>query len=129
MLTHADIYVGMFSKLIPTVVETYKDTFPELEAKQQLIMEVVREEEESFEKMLVGGIKYFKDVSASMAAAKQTVVSGSKASKLSTSKASTLSTLRSAKFMTCVIEWFGAILPRRALCVSICTFVLVKQVN
>jgi alanyl-tRNA synthetase len=90
MLTYADTYVGIFSKLIPTVVETYKDTFPELEAKQQLIMEVVREEEESFEKMLVGGIKYFKDVSASMAAAKQTVVSGSKASKLSTSKASTL---------------------------------------
>jgi alanyl-tRNA synthetase len=67
---------GFFSKLIPTVVETYKDTFPELKTKKDLIIEVVKEEEEAFEKMLVGGIKYFNDVSAAMEADKQTVVSG-----------------------------------------------------
>ena len=67
---------GFFSKLIPTVVETYKETFPELEAKQDFIIEIIKEEEESFEKMLVGGIKYFNEVSASMRQDKATVVSG-----------------------------------------------------
>ena len=36
----------------------------------------MKEEEESFEKMLVGGIKYFNDVSTNMQTSKQTVVSG-----------------------------------------------------
>jgi len=67
---------GFFSKLIPTVVETYKDTFPELETKQDFIVEIVKEEEESFEKMLVGGIKYFNEVSTTMLKSEEKMVSG-----------------------------------------------------
>ena len=58
------------------MVATYKDTFPELAAKEAFIIEVVKEEEESFEKMLVGGIKYFNEVSEAMEREKRQAVSG-----------------------------------------------------
>jgi alanyl-tRNA synthetase len=53
---------GFFTKLIPTVVESFGPVFPELVAKQALITETIKEEEQAFEKMLVGGIKYLNEL-------------------------------------------------------------------
>ena len=42
-------------------------------------METLAEEEESFEKMLAGGIKYFNDLSDTLAKEKKTTVTGESA--------------------------------------------------
>jgi hypothetical protein len=39
---------GFFAPLVPVVVATMKDVFPELEAKQDLVVEIIQEEEKSF---------------------------------------------------------------------------------
>lgn len=47
---------GFFCKLVPTVVETMGDFFPELKAQADHVIEVIRDEEESFGKTLDKGI-------------------------------------------------------------------------
>eukprot|EP00934_Nitzschia_sp_Nitz4_P007378 Nitzschia sp. Nitz4//scaffold28_size193895//107196//110247//NITZ4_001664-RA/size193895-augustus-gene-0.310-mRNA-1//-1//CDS//3329545979//7368//frame0 len=53
---------GFFHKLIPVVVETFGDAYPELMENEGFITEVIREEEEAFSKMLSRGIKYFSEL-------------------------------------------------------------------
>lgn len=52
---------GFFAKLVPVVVETYGDAYPELKQNQANIIEIVKEEEEAFSTMLDRGIKYFEE--------------------------------------------------------------------
>lgn len=46
----------------PVVVSTFGDAFPELRAKESLIVSVLEEEEASFNTMLTRGIKYFNEL-------------------------------------------------------------------
>jgi len=50
---------GFFAKLVPVVVETFGEAYPELVKNQANIIEIVEEEEQSFSTMLDRGIKYF----------------------------------------------------------------------
>jgi len=50
---------GFFAKLVPVVVETFGEAYPELIQNQANIIEIVKEEEQSFSTMLDRGIKYF----------------------------------------------------------------------
>jgi len=67
---------GFFTKLIPTIVDVYGDVFPELVTKKALITEIIQEEEQAFEKMLVGGIKYLNELSDDLKAKGNTQVGG-----------------------------------------------------
>lgn len=70
---------GYFSSLVPVVVANFKDSFPELEAKQAFVMEVLRDEEESFGRTLSKGIRAFTKFADAVKAANGTVISGSDA--------------------------------------------------
>jgi len=52
---------GFFYQLVPVVVRSMGDAFPELKKNPQRVMEVIREEEESFGKTLDRGIKLFEE--------------------------------------------------------------------
>ncbi|KAL3816239.1 hypothetical protein ACHAXA_002185, partial [Cyclostephanos tholiformis] len=52
---------GFFARLVPVVVETFGDAYPELVKNQANIIDIVMEEEQSFSTMLDRGIKYFED--------------------------------------------------------------------
>ena len=45
-------------------MEEYGNAFPELRTKQEEIIEIISEEEESFSTMLDRGVKYFNDLTA-----------------------------------------------------------------
>jgi len=53
---------GFFVKLIPSVVDTFGDSYPELVENKETIMEIIREEEEAFSVMLDRGISFFSDL-------------------------------------------------------------------
>ena len=53
---------GFFQTLIPVVVETFGDAFPELRENQATIQEIIQEEEEAFSNMLDRGIKFFTEL-------------------------------------------------------------------
>ncbi|KAL9187171.1 hypothetical protein ACHAXT_010891 [Thalassiosira profunda] len=50
---------GFFAKLVPVVVDTFGEAYPELVKNQANIIEIVKEEEQAFSTMLDRGIKYF----------------------------------------------------------------------
>lgn len=56
--------LGFFSKLVPKLVEVMGVTFPEIIEKQDYIISIVREEEESFSRTLDKGLQKFKDLAA-----------------------------------------------------------------
>jgi alanyl-tRNA synthetase len=53
---------GFFSKLVPVVVDTFGETYPELKEQQETILEIIIEEEKAFATMLDRGIKYFTEM-------------------------------------------------------------------
>ncbi len=53
---------GFFSELVPVVVETMGDAFPELRKNPEHVIEVIKEEEESFGRTLDRGIKRFEEL-------------------------------------------------------------------
>ena len=59
---------GFFQELIPTVVDTFGEAYPELVQKKDIITEVIAEEEQSFSNMLDRGIKYFSELEAEVKA-------------------------------------------------------------
>eukprot|EP00584_Thalassiosira_punctigera_P009395 CAMPEP_0172543494 /NCGR_PEP_ID=MMETSP1067-20121228/13874_1 /TAXON_ID=265564 ORGANISM="Thalassiosira punctigera, Strain Tpunct2005C2" /NCGR_SAMPLE_ID=MMETSP1067 /ASSEMBLY_ACC=CAM_ASM_000444 /LENGTH=979 /DNA_ID=CAMNT_0013329921 /DNA_START=178 /DNA_END=3113 /DNA_ORIENTATION=- len=69
---------GFFAKLVPVVVETFGEAYPELVKNQANIIEIVKEEEQSFSTMLDRGIKYF-DEEVKDGGGEEKVVSGDKA--------------------------------------------------
>lgn len=53
---------GFFAALVPTVVESLGDAFPELRDNPDRVREIIADEEESFGKTLDRGIKMFEDI-------------------------------------------------------------------
>jgi len=70
---------GFFQKLIPVVVETFGEAYPELVENQATVTEIIAEEEAAFSTMLDRGIKFFGDLEEEMKADGKTEVSGGKA--------------------------------------------------
>jgi alanyl-tRNA synthetase len=56
--------LGFFSKLVPKLVEIMGKTFPEIIERQDYIISIIREEEESFSRTLDKGLQKFKDLAA-----------------------------------------------------------------
>ena len=55
---------GFFAKLVPVVVAEFGDFFPELRKNPARVIEIIKEEEESFGKTLDRGIKLFEEAAA-----------------------------------------------------------------
>jgi alanyl-tRNA synthetase len=70
---------GFFSTLVPVVVATFKDAFPELEAKAAFVVDVIRDEEESFGRTLSKGIRSFSKSAEAIKARGERVVPGADA--------------------------------------------------
>lgn len=70
---------GFFAKVIPSVIETFGESYPELVKNQDTILEIIKEEEEAFSVMLSRGISFFSDLKEEMKAAKETNVASDKA--------------------------------------------------
>lgn len=70
---------GFFVKIIPSVVETFGDSYPELRKQQETIMEIVAEEEAAFSSMLDRGITFFSDLKDEMKKEGSMKVPGDKA--------------------------------------------------
>ena len=70
---------GFFSQLVPVVVESMGDAFPELRKHPQRVIDILQDEEESFSRTLDRGIKLFVEVAET---AKDRTISGADAFKL-----------------------------------------------
>lgn len=70
---------GFFATLIPVVVDTFGEFYPELRAAKDNIIDVVKEEEASFSSMLDRGIKYFEDLQEELKSDGQSLISGERA--------------------------------------------------
>lgn len=70
---------GFFQQLIPVVIDTFGDAFPELVEKQDTIKEVIAEEEQAFSNMLERGIKFFTELETEVKEKGGNQVSGGKA--------------------------------------------------
>lgn len=71
-----------FYKLVDVLARTMGDVFPEIRARQQHVKDVLRVEEESFNRTLDRGLSLFQEEAARLAAASQSVLSGAFAFKL-----------------------------------------------
>jgi len=74
--THLDQKRPLIFSLVPALVSSMGDAFPELKAQQQLIEKVIREEELSFLRTLDSGIKRLDQVMTETKAGNNTSVSG-----------------------------------------------------
>jgi alanyl-tRNA synthetase len=54
--------LGFFSKLLPKLVDVMGETFPEIKEKQDLVVGIIRDEEESFSRTLDKGLQKFKEL-------------------------------------------------------------------
>lgn len=70
---------GFFVKIIPSVVETFGESYPELVKQQGTIIEIVSEEEAAFSTMLDRGIAFFSELKEEMIKEGLTEVAGDKA--------------------------------------------------
>ncbi len=70
------------AELSKTVIALSKDGYPELEEKQVMILKVLSEEEEKFNKTIDQGLSILNDMEQAMAAAGESVLSGADAFKL-----------------------------------------------
>src|SRR5690606_35082978 len=61
---HLGAKPGFLAELVPTVVEHMGGAFPELRANPQRVMDVIRDEEESFGRTLDRGIAMFGDAAS-----------------------------------------------------------------
>jgi alanyl-tRNA synthetase len=59
-----DAKTGFFAQLVPTVVERMGQSFPELKKNPARVIQILKEEEESFGRTLDRGIKLFAEASA-----------------------------------------------------------------
>jgi alanyl-tRNA synthetase len=70
---------GFFQQLIPSVIDTFGEAYPELVENKATITEVIAEEEEAFSNMLDRGIKFFTELEADVKEAGGKKVTGDKA--------------------------------------------------
>ena len=73
---------GFMPELSKTVIALSKDGYPELEEKKAMILKVLAQEEEKFNKTIDQGLAILTDMEADMAAKGETVLSGENAFKL-----------------------------------------------
>ena len=74
---------GLFlSELAKVVIATSKDGYPELEEKQEMILKVISEEENKFNKTIDQGLTILEELEANMKAAGKTTLDGADAFKL-----------------------------------------------
>lgn len=66
-------------KLIPTLIREMGDAYPELKAQQELVMKVMKEEEDSFLRTLDNGIRLLNQIMADTKAEGKTEIAGDKA--------------------------------------------------
>ena len=66
-------------RLVPTLINEMGEAFPEIAAQRELIMKVMKEEEDSFLRTLANGIKMLNDLMAAVKAEGKSVVPGDKA--------------------------------------------------
>ncbi len=69
-------------KLVPTLIAEMGDAYPELGAQKELIMKVMKEEEDSFLRTLANGIKLLSDVMNQVKADGKTEIPGTEAFRL-----------------------------------------------
>ena len=62
--------LGFFSTLVPTVVELFKNIFPELAEKQEMVTAIIAEEEASFSRTLDKGLLKFQEMAEKTPAGK-----------------------------------------------------------
>jgi alanyl-tRNA synthetase len=70
---------GFLEDLVPVVVQTFGQHYPELKRNEEMILDIIREEEQSFSSMLERGIKYFNELRLDMESNKTKVLPGQKA--------------------------------------------------
>ena len=80
--TFLDQKESFIYKLVPTLIAEMGEAFPEIAAQKELIMKVMKEEEDSFLRTLANGIKLLNDVMDEVKAAGKTVIPGEEAFKL-----------------------------------------------
>lgn len=66
-------------RLVPTLIAEMGEAFPEIAAQRELIMKVMKEEEDSFLRTLANGIKMLNDLMAAVSKEGSTVIPGDKA--------------------------------------------------
>lgn len=66
-------------KLLPTLIESMGDAYPELEAQRELICKVMKEEEDAFLRTLETGIRLLEKIISDTKAAGKTEISGAEA--------------------------------------------------
>ena len=80
--TFLDQKESFIYKLVPTLIAEMGEAFPEIAAQKELIMKVMKEEEDSFLRTLANGIKLLSDVMDEVKAAGKSVIPGTEAFKL-----------------------------------------------
>ena len=80
--TFLDQKEAFIYKLVPTLIAEMGEAFPEITAQKELIMKVMKEEEDSFLRTLSNGIKLLSDVMDEVKKKGKTVISGVEAFKL-----------------------------------------------
>ena len=80
--TFLDQKEAFIYKLVPTLIAEMGEAFPEIAAQKELIMKVMKEEEDAFMRTLANGIKLLTDVMDEVKAAGKTVIPGEEAFKL-----------------------------------------------
>ncbi len=73
---------GFMPELAKTVIALSKDGYPELEEKQAMILKVLAQEEEKFDRTISQGLAILSDLEQKLAAQNRTVLSGADAFKL-----------------------------------------------
>jgi len=70
---------GFFATLVPVVVDTYGEAYPELVQNKQTILDIIQEEEQAFSTMLDRGIKFFTELQGELEQEQSKIVTGEKA--------------------------------------------------
>jgi len=70
---------GFFTKLVPVVVKSMGEAYPELVEKEGEIVRLLEEEEKAFSVMMERGIKFFNNLKIEMGGKGETVVNGKNA--------------------------------------------------
>ena len=77
--TYLDQKEAFLYKLLPILIETMGDAYPELKAQNELIVRVIKEEEDSFLRTLENGIKRMDAIMADTKATGKSIIDGKEA--------------------------------------------------
>ena len=78
--TYLDQKAPFINELVPVLTSTMGDSFPELQAQQELIQKVIREEEQSFLSTLETGMRLLDELVEKASKEKRTEISGNRPS-------------------------------------------------